>query len=55
MANAYATIVSGGWRNTPKAITEVRFPDGKVDDLSAPHREKAFDEAAMYEVVKILG
>src|SRR5215218_2331755 len=54
MANAYATIVDGGWRNTPKAITEVRFPDGEVDDLSKPQRKKVFDEAAMYEVVKIL-
>jgi penicillin-binding protein 1A len=54
MADAYATIASGGWRNKPKAITEVRFPDGKVDDLSQPIRHKAFDSAAMYEVAKIL-
>ena len=54
MANAYATIASGGWRNKPKAITEVRHPDGKVDDLSKPQRHKAFDSAAMYEVTKIL-
>ncbi len=54
MANAYATIVNGGWRNTPKAITKVKFPDGEVDDLSKPKRKKVFDEAAMYEVVKIL-
>ncbi len=54
MANAYATIVDGGWRNTPKAITEVRFPDGKTDDLSAPERTKVFDSAAMFEIVKIL-
>jgi len=54
MADAYATIASGGWRTKPKAITEVRFPDGKVDDLSKPIRHKAFDSAAMYEVTKIL-
>jgi penicillin-binding protein 1A len=54
MANAYATIVNGGYRNTPKAIIEVRFPDGKTDDLSKPVRKKAFDAAAMYEIVKIL-
>ncbi|MEJ7798551.1 MAG: transglycosylase domain-containing protein [Solirubrobacteraceae bacterium] len=54
MANAYATIASGGFRNKPKAITEVRFPDGKVEDLSKPERVKAFDSAAMYEVTKIL-
>ena len=54
MANAYATIASGGWRNKPKAITEVRFPDRKVDDLGKPQRVKVFDSAAMYEVTKIL-
>ncbi|MEA2148318.1 MAG: penicillin-binding protein [Solirubrobacteraceae bacterium] len=54
MADAYATIASGGWRNKPKAITEVRHPDGTVDDLSKPIRHKAFDSAAMYEVQKIL-
>jgi penicillin-binding protein 1A len=54
MANAYATIASGGWRNRPKAVTRVAFPEGKVDDLSEPRRHKAFDSAAMYEVTKIL-
>lgn len=54
MANAYATIVGGGYRNTPKAITEVRFPNGKVDDLSKPVRKKVFAASAMYEIVKIL-
>lgn len=54
MANAYATIVAGGYRNRPKAITKVTFPDGQVDDLSKPRRKKVFDSAAMYEVVKIL-
>jgi penicillin-binding protein 1A len=54
MADAYATIASGGWRNKPKAITEVRHPDGSVDDLSKPQRHKAFEPAAMYEVTKIL-
>jgi penicillin-binding protein 1A len=54
MANAYATIASGGWRNKPKAITEVRFPDRPAEDLSRPQRTKVFDSAAMYEVTKIL-
>ncbi len=54
MANAYATIASGGWRSKPKAVTEVRFPNGDVNDLSKPQRVKAFDSAAMYEVTKIL-
>jgi len=54
MANAYATIANGGWRNTPKAITKVEFPGGDVEDLSKPKRKKVFDAAAMYEVTKIL-
>ena len=54
MANAYATIASGGFRNKPKAVTEVRFPDGKVENVGKPQRVKAFDSAPMYEVTKIL-
>ena len=43
MANAYATIADGGYRNRPVAITKVVFPDGQVDDRigrtpSAPRR-----------------
>jgi penicillin-binding protein 1A len=34
MANAYATIVSGGYRSRPTAIKKVRFPDGRVEQGS---------------------
>ncbi len=54
MANAYATLASGGIRNTPKAITKVEFPDGKSDDLGKPERERAFSDGVAYEVTKIL-
>jgi penicillin-binding protein 1A len=54
MANAYATIVDGGYRNKPQAITEVKFPNGKVDKVGKPRRHKQFNSGAMYEVVKIL-
>ena len=54
MANAYATIASGGFRNKPKAVTEVIFPDRKVENVGKPQRVKAFDSAPMYEVTKIL-
>jgi penicillin-binding protein 1A len=54
MANAYATLASGGWRNKPKAITKVTFPDGEVDDLSQPRRHKAFTDGEVYEITKIL-
>ena len=54
MANAYATLASGGMRNKPKAITKVVFPDGKSDDLGEPERERAFSDGVAYEVTKIL-
>ena len=54
MANAYATLASGGMRNEPKAITKVVFPDGKSDDLGEPKRERAFSDGVAYEVTKIL-
>jgi penicillin-binding protein 1A len=54
MANAYATLASGGIRNEPKAITKVVFPDGKSDDLGKPKRERVFGDGVAYEVTKIL-
>jgi penicillin-binding protein 1A len=54
MANAYATIASGGWRNRPKAITQVRFADGRVSDWGKPRRHKAFSDGVTYEATKIL-
>ena len=54
MANAYATLASGGMRNKPKAITKVVFPDGKSDDLGEPERERAFSDGVAHEVTEIL-
>jgi penicillin-binding protein 1A len=54
MANAYATIASGGWRNRPKAITQVRFPDGRVSNWGKPARHRAFSDGVAYEATKIL-
>ena len=54
MANAYATIASGGWRNRPKAITRVTFPDGHVSNWGKPARHKAFSDGVTYEATKIL-
>ena len=31
MADAYATIASGGYRNRPTAITKITYPDGKSE------------------------
>ena len=56
MANAYATIASGGYRNRPTAIKEIRFPDGEVETPAAfkHKRTKAFEDAVTYEATKIL-
>ena len=54
MANAYATLASGGIRNEPKGIKKVVFPDGKSDDLGKPKRERVFSDGVAYEVTKIL-
>ena len=54
MANAYATLASGGIRNEPKGIRKVIFPDGKTDDLGKPERKRVFTDGQAYEVTKIL-
>lgn len=60
-ANAYATIASGGYRNTPTAIdrvvfprTSAQFPGGKTVDLGNPKRAKTFQNGVTGEVTKIL-
>ena len=46
MADVYATLADGGWRNAPIAITKVVFPDGHVDsNWGKPHRVKVLSEA----------
>jgi len=54
MANAYATLASGGMRNKPIAILRVKFPDGEVEELGKPKRERVLSDAQAYEVTKIL-
>jgi penicillin-binding protein 1A len=54
MANAYATIASGGWRNRPTAMTKVVFPDGRTEDLGKPRRHRAFSDGVTYEATTIL-
>jgi penicillin-binding protein 1A len=46
MADVYATLADGGYRNTPIAITKVVFPNGHVDEnWGAPHRVRVLSEA----------
>ena len=54
MANAYATLASGGMRNEPKAIRSVVFPDGKSEDLGKPKRTRVLTDGQAYEVTQIL-
>ena len=54
MANAYATLASGGVRNKPKAIKRVVFPDGKSEDLGKPERKRVLTDGQAYAVTQIL-
>jgi penicillin-binding protein 1A len=55
MANVFATLADGGWRNSPIAITKVVFPDGHVDNnWGKPHRVKVLSEAVTAEETSIL-
>jgi penicillin-binding protein 1A len=56
MANAYATIASGGMRNRPTAITRVTFPDGR-HELPARwkvRRTRAFEDGVTGKATEIL-
>jgi penicillin-binding protein 1A len=55
MADVYATLADGGYRNTPIAITKVVFPDGYVDeDWGKPQRVKVLSEAVTSVETSIL-
>jgi penicillin-binding protein 1A len=51
MADAYATVSDGGWRNTVEAITKVVHPDGRVDLLGKPIRKKEFTDGMTAKVL----
>jgi penicillin-binding protein 1A len=55
MADVYATLADGGWRNTPIAITKVVFPEGRVDSSwGRPHRVKVLSDGVTAEETTIL-
>jgi penicillin-binding protein 1A len=56
VANAFATIASGGYRNRPRAIRRVVFADGhsELPRRWRVKRTKAFDDGVTYEATKIL-
>jgi penicillin-binding protein 1A len=56
MADAYATIASGGYRNRPRIIRKITFPDGH-SELPARwkvKRTKVFSDGITYEATRIL-
>jgi penicillin-binding protein 1A len=55
MADVYATLADGGYRNTPIAITRVMFPSGRVDSSwGKPHRVKVLSNGITAEETSIL-
>jgi penicillin-binding protein 1A len=56
MANAYATIASGGYRNRPTAITKVELPNGETElpRRWRKRRTKEFSDGVAYKAVEIL-
>jgi penicillin-binding protein 1A len=55
MADVYATLADGGWRNRPIAITKVVFPNGRVDSSwGHPHRVKVLSDGVTGEETNIL-
>jgi penicillin-binding protein 1A len=51
MADAYATVADGGWRNTVTAIEKVVHRDGSVDNLGQPHRVKKFTDGETDKII----
>ncbi|MGH2850103.1 MAG: transglycosylase domain-containing protein, partial [Solirubrobacteraceae bacterium] len=55
MANVYATLADGGWRNKQITIRKVVFPDGHVDSSwGVPQRVKVISTAAAAVETEIL-
>ena len=54
MANAYATIASGGLRHRAIGVTRVVFPDGREERLDKRKRVRAFEEGVTAKVTDIL-
>ncbi|HVS28643.1 MAG TPA: transglycosylase domain-containing protein [Solirubrobacteraceae bacterium] len=54
MADAYATIASGGVRHKAIAIRKVTFRDGRTVDLGKPAHKRIFEDGVAAEATKIL-
>ncbi|MGZ4218842.1 MAG: transglycosylase domain-containing protein [Solirubrobacteraceae bacterium] len=54
MADAYATIASGGVHHPPSAITKVVFPDGSVVNMGSSPGNRVFSEGESYAATQVL-
>ncbi|HEU4706408.1 MAG TPA: transglycosylase domain-containing protein [Solirubrobacterales bacterium] len=54
MADAYATLASGGIHRDPVAITAVTFPDGRVDRPERPHPRRVLSKPVAWQVTRLL-
>jgi penicillin-binding protein 1A len=54
MANAYATLASGGVRHRATGIERVVFPDGTRENWAKPKGKRVMTDGQAYEVTEIL-
>src|SRR3954470_13485828 len=54
MADAYATLASGGIHRDPVAITRVVFPDDHVERPERPHPHRVISRPVAWEVTRLL-
>jgi penicillin-binding protein 1A len=54
MADAYATLASGGIHHDPVAIAKVVFPSGHVDRPERPHPRRVLSKPVAWEVTRLL-
>ncbi len=54
MADAYATLASGGVHRDPVAIVKVVFPSGHVDRPERPHPQRVLSRPVAWQVTRLL-
>jgi penicillin-binding protein 1A len=54
MADAYATIASGGVHHPPTAISKVVFPDGSVVNMGDSKGTRVFSPGEAYAAIKVM-
>jgi penicillin-binding protein 1A len=54
MADAYATLASGGVHHPSSAISKVVFPDGSVVNLGTPRGNRVFSPGEAYAATQVL-